>query len=435
MKIRVPEGLELRGEFQPTGVRHLMDGRRKLLLDDMGLGKTAQTIVAFSSLGAKSVLIHCPPAVRYSWAEEIKRWSVHNYTIDIVVGTMHKVNPKANIVICPYNLLDSPFVLDQIRSRSFGVGVADEIHFLKNGKSNRTEHVLKKKGTFTKCRYVWGLSGSIMPNRPIELYYIFHSMGKKFIPKKYQGYWNFTRRYCSRFRDLRGWNVSGASNLEELSSALFDSGFALRRMKADVLKDLPSCTERILPVIHGNVGAKEMGRVDLSCSNLGLAAGEISELRRLTALEKQKPCLDYVSEKLMSHEKVLVFCWTREIVQEAMKYLKVYNPVDYYGATTPARKEANKKKFMEDPDCRVMVANISSAGTGLDGLQKACSYAVFIEIAWTPAEINQAIARLHRMGQAYPVMADLLVAKGGIEEYILKRVFEKKDNIDILLRD
>ena len=117
-----------------------------------------------------------------------------------------------------------------------------------------------------------------------------------------------------------------------------------------------------------------------------------------------------------------------------MSALAKYNPVDYYGKTSAKKKEENRRRFIEDPNCRVIILNIVSGGTGLDGLQKVCSRVIFFESDWTPAGNDQAIARVERMGQTSPVLVDMLMALGGIEEYIFRKVIAKRKNINILMR-
>ena len=81
------------------------------------------------------------------------------------------------------------------------------------------------------------------------------------------------------------------------------------------------------------------------------------------------------------------------------------------------------------------MANIESAGTGLDGLQHVSSHCVFAEIPWTFAQISQATDRLHRMGQKDSVLADLIVLKGGVESYIMNTVLKKEQRESELLLD
>ena len=440
--MKIPQGYELR-DFQVPGVEHLIGGRHKLLLDDMGLGKTVQSIVAFNTLGAKSVLIHCPPAVKWGWAKEIEEWSVGKYRVDVVEGMFHEFDPKAHITICPYNLLDSGSNRMNILRGKYAVGIADEIQFLKEGSSNRTANVFGRRpgragpritGTFSRCYYRWGLTGTLMLNRPVELFYVLRTMGAEYVPEKYLNYIKYANRFCGRYKTLRGWDVKGATNLDELSSLLFDSGFALRRTKKEVLKDLPPCIIKLLPVKNGTVGAETINKVDLKAPKLGISAGEMATLRKDTALEKLKECVTYIKEQLESHEKIVIFCWTREIVSSIMRELKQYKPVDYYGATTTARKEINKKAFIEEEEVRLFVANISSAGTGLNGLQHVCSKAIFVESDWTPSGTSQAVARLERMGQEENVSVDILFAQGTLEEYILRKAFDKEKRIDKLMR-
>ena len=94
---------------------------------------------------------------------------------------------------------------------------------------------------------------------------------------------------------------------------------------------------------------------------------------------------------------------------------------------TSAAKEKAKQEFI-DGKVQFLLANIVSAGTGLDGLQNRSSHCIFAELPWTYTEIDQASGRLHRMGQENPVLADILCVEGGIEEYVLQTILRKQEN-------
>ena len=107
MKIKIPSNESLR-DYQVEGVEHLMSGQKKLLLDDPGLGKTAQAIVAARSLGARRVLVICPPGTRWTWEEQVERWAPDKYLTQVLIGEMCWIDPKTTCLIVSYSLLNSP---------------------------------------------------------------------------------------------------------------------------------------------------------------------------------------------------------------------------------------------------------------------------------------------------------------------------------------
>lgn len=420
--IREPKSMKLRN-YQRAGVYHLIENQRALLLDTMGLGKSAQSIVAFNSLGAKRVLILCPSATRYGWEEEVKAWDTRGYRTHVMTRESEWIPEGANVVIVSYSLVNSKMILDQLKRIRWVVTIADEIHFLKNSKAQRTKNILGRGGVIGKSVYFWGLSGTLMPNTPIDLWQVFRSMGKKHLPQKAQDYNGFTRIFCNRYKTPWGWNVSGAKNLDVLNKCLFDSGFALRRTKEKVLKELPAKTYRLLPMEGDADSPAEIKWGEtirkLNPIKLGLGAGEIAEARKDLSIEKLEATVQYVQSV---DQPLVVFGWHREFLEAIHE---ATDSVLYYGSMSPSAKEEAKKKFIRGK-AQVFIANIQSAGTGLNGLQKRSCHAIFAEPPWTWAEIEQAADRLHRMGQTQPVLVDILCMRGGVEEYILRAVTKKQ---------
>lgn len=422
--------------YQEEGVKHLMTNTRALLLDDQGIGKTAQSVVAFNRLGPKKVLIVCPSATRYGWQDECERWGTRNYKTHVMTKTNEWVDESAQVIIVSYSLLNSPMIKDQLIKQRWGVMVIDEIHFCKSTKAQRTQTVLggRRKGIAQNAVYVWGLSGTPMTNSPIDLWPMFRSMGKQHLPEKARDYMGYTRIFCKRYKSRFGhWDVSGSANIPQLNQAMFGSGFALRRTKSEVLKELPDKQYRFISMEMKNDSAEiawgeTLLHADLAKSTLGLGAAELAEARKAIAEDKLDSIIEYVKS---IDTPLVVFGWHKEFLE------KIADAVDgalYYGSMTPKQKEKSKHDFITGVK-RVFVANIQSAGTGLDGLQHRSAHGVFAEIPWTYAEIAQAADRLHRMGQKTSVTIDLMVLRGGIEEYILRTVLKKEKLISELTLD
>lgn len=419
--IRTPKGFKLR-DYQVEGVKHLMSEQRKLLFDSVGTGKTAQSLVAANSLGAKTILVICPPATRYGWEKEAKQWTDRDYKIHVMTRTKEWIPEGVNVLIVSYSLLNSPMIVDQLKEQRWSVCIIDEIHWLKSSKAKRTKTVLGRGGISDKSVYVWGLTATPMNNAPIDLWQVFRSMGKEHLPPKASDWMGYTRYFCKRYKDNFGrWNTSGADNLEVLNKCLYDSGFALRRTKEEVLNELPEKTFRIIPMEEKDKSAEIKWDVKLRDSKLrlGMDAGEIAEARKDLGAAKLDAVIDYL---LTIEEPTVVFGWHREFLEQISK--AIHGSL-YYGSMTAAVKEREKKDFLEGRT-NFFVANLMSAGTGLDGLQHKASRSVFAELPWTYAELDQASGRLHRMGQKDPVLVDLVCVHGGIEEYMLQTILKKQ---------
>jgi len=441
--IKTPEGLDLR-EYQEVGVRHLLSGKCRLLLDDMGLGKTVQTIVAFNSLRAKKIVVVCLKPLVTQWAEEIKMWSTRLYVVQTVEKRLQKiVDHDRQVLIVPYSLIAHPNIVRQIKNmKALGVLVLDEIHLCKSSSALRTKACLTKSGIAGSFQRIWGLTGTAMPNTPKDLWPIMRTMNRKGLGKLDTQFKFYMRYNVFAKNDIRN-PVIATRRLPELKQRLFGDGFALMRTKEEVLSELPPKQYRTIAIGQCEKEGLLKERVDahqFDGARLGdlivpiiNEKGEeeeqsISALRRETGVEKVRSVCEYIDLALMSSSKIIVFAWHQDVIRSICEdlYLSGHEPVTYYGAMTATAKQDAKDRFINDPECKVFIGNIGSAGTGLNGLQKASAHAIFAELPWTYTELAQASDRLHRFGQKNPVLIDLTVLTDSMEEYIVKKILDKE---------
>lgn len=417
--MRVPEGLTLH-PFQIDGVKHLLAGGHRLLLDDMGLGKTAQSIVAANSLGARRILVLAPSSTRWGWELEVHKWSVKRHLTQVLVGTKDSVCELSSVVICSYSLLMSPKIKHELLSNRWSVIIIDEVHKLKNPKAKSARFVYKE--LVKKCSLVFGLSGTIMTNSPADLYNPLRSL-RPDILGSYSNWLYFIRRYCAAFRMGMRWVYTGSSNTEELHKKLFATGFALRRTKKQVLQELPDKIINVVPT--KNTSAFDWDAADAEMiKNFGnKTASDLSmaEVRKNEGVTKIPDILEYIGDTV--ENQVVVFTWHREVTEALHKAIP--ESVAWYGGVTEAKKRQALDAFIQGKS-KVFIANISSAGTGLDGLQKVCSRCIFAELPWTYTEMMQAADRLHRIGQRNAVQVDLIVDLKGVDGYVLAAVYKKE---------
>jgi len=208
-----------------------------------------------------------------------------------------------------------------------------------------------------------------------------------------------------------------------LNKALYNTGFAMRRTKEQVLKELPAKQYRVIPMRRKDKAISINYDVELLKSKvrLGIMGEEIAQARRELGIEKLPSVLEYLDEV---KEPCVVFGWHTEFLESVAKHT---GGQLYYGSMTSAAKERAKQDFI-DGKVQFLLANIVSAGTGLDGLQHRSSHCIFAELPWTYTEVDQASGRLHRMGQTNPVLADILCVEGGIEEYVLQTILGKQES-------
>ncbi len=435
--------------FQRAGVAFIEKSKgRTLVADQMGLGKTIQAL-GYLNLHPeyKRILVVCPAAIKPVWIRETKKWLVEKADIKVLQGRDGKkgdivsASPSREVVIANYDILH--FRSDELLRDDWDVIIIDECHKIKNAKAKRTQAFLRIAAT---CKSVIALTGTPILNRPLELWNIINLID----PIAFHHEKRFKNRYC--------WNntthtYTGAQNLDELQEKLRET-LMIRRFKSQVLTELPAKqytvvevepSKRLKQLDEEIMAAVDKGLLDelLTTQELigdgsteeksasfydifgeQVSFGLISKHRHEAALAKITTAVKYVEDLLETADKVIVFAHHRK-VQEAMRK-KFSNCAYITGGMNPKLRDLQEDKFQDDPDCRVFVGSIKAASEGIT--LTAASEVVMVEIDWTPAAMEQAEDRAHRIGQEDMVNVHLLVT-GGVEGWIAQLVADKEEVI------
>lgn len=145
--------------------------------------------------------------------------------------------------------------------------------------------------------------------------------------------------------------------------------------------------------------------------------------------EDRSTGLDVLDETLeeLAGRKLLLFASYRMTNRNLVEYLKPHNGVAIYGDITPNKQRDNLDRFIEDPDCRVLIAQHQSAGYGIDGLQDVCSDVLFLESPLVPSQFHQAVARLYRQGQKHNVNVRIAIAENTIQVKLHRDLMSKDE--------
>jgi SWI/SNF-related matrix-associated actin-dependent regulator 1 of chromatin subfamily A len=143
---------------------------------------------------------------------------------------------------------------------------------------------------------------------------------------------------------------------------------------------------------------------------------KLQALLQLSLQAKQESLWAWVRDFLEGEGKLVLYFTHTAPIEAAYAAFPEYEPALVNGSVTGAARQREVDRFVRDPECRLFLANIQAAGEGLDGLQGSCSDAAFAELPWTPAEVDQAEDRIHRMGQRESVAIHYLLAAGTLEE-------------------
>jgi hypothetical protein len=407
-------------------------GLGAVLADDMGLGKTLQTICALRG----RALVVCPKSVVYGWAEEIARFAPGLQTL-AYEGARRELDPKADVTITTYAVLRLD--TERLAAIDWDVVVLDEAQAIKNSGSQTARAAFSLKGKFRVA-----LSGTPVENRLEELWSVMHFAN----PGLLGGRSAFQERYVLPI-------TNGRSDAGERLRAKIRP-FVLRRLKRDVVPELPPRTDSVVHVeldeteraVYDTVRAAT--RKDV-VERLARGQGALVVLEALLRL-RQAAChsalvpgqsaetsskvdrlLEALSEAAADGHKALVFSqWTRlldliepHLHSEGIRFTRLD------GSTTDRGKVVNE--FQSEGGPEVMLVSLKAGGTGLN--LTAADHVFLVDPWWNPAVEEQAADRAHRIGQERPVMVYRMVARDTVEERILTLKERKRNLANVALGD
>ena len=441
--------------FQEDGVK-FADSRdgRCLIADEMGLGKTVQAL-GWLQLHpeARPAVVVCPASLKLNWEREAKKW-MPGTVVEVVSGRptdFSAIHPDTDLVVVNYDILanqqetrevveyghrkthkvDIPNTgwTDLIRRIKPQALVFDECHYFKTTGRRRTDAVQRL------CRgvpHVIGLSGTPIMNRPIEMFNALNLID----PETFPSFFPYAKRYCGATRNRFGWDFSGATNTKELHEKL-TSTVMVRRLKKDVLKELPKKQRIVMPIEITNRGEYIRASNDLigwlksqdhaaEADRAGKAEHLVrfEKLKQLAVKGKMKAAINWIKDYLETEDKLVVFTTHRATINALTKVFGQISVVVHGDVSIPNRQKA-VDSFQTDPAVRLFIGDIQAAGVGWT--LTSANATLHLELAWRPADHDQAEDRVHRIGQlADSVQAYYLLGVDTIEETIAELLDEKR---------
>lgn len=425
-------------------------------------GKTVQALGVANYTDAKQVLVICPASLRLNWQKESAKWliRIHNYFVFDGTKNLPPIENYFTFLIANYDICYREPVYSYLMRHNFDLIVVDEAHYLKNSSTKRSKHIFGSKrdkiqGLLENRKKVIFLTGTPILNKPIEIFPIVNYIN----PEKFTDKFSFARKYCNAKHNRFGWDFNGASNLEELQIEL-RSGGMIRRLKKDVLKELPPKVRQIIPLPVDTKQEKNSIELEIVLyekiqETIGLIKNkmfwykiidlkeeyseqaknlrvvqmenftEMAKARYNIAMMKAPKVVEYVKEMLDNDIKTILFAHHRDVIEQYMQGLAKYHPVKIDGSTNMIKRNENVQKFQTDEKCRVFIGNIQAAGTGIT--LTASSYVVFGEEDWVPANLTQCEDRAHRIGQENNVIVQHLIYDGSLDSRMIKKTIEKQE--------
>ena len=441
--------------YQAEGVLFLLQHKGGFLLDEQGLGKTIQTIEAletfYLSRLVSRILVVCPAIMRLTWQQEFEDWI--GYESQVIIKKTDEIKPQSKIVICSYEYVTHRYNKKSLLLEKFDAVVLDESHKIKNPASQRTKACLQLLlHDQTKVRIL--LSGTPITKGVDDLYSQlrpFYRSATECAAKLGKSIWAFRDKYMYKKQSVFGTEYYGCKKAEELKAVL--NAVSLRRKKADVLKELPNLLhEKVYLDIPKTLADESLRYVDTAIrvvmgdSWKGVdkdEADHIATMRKNLGVAKLRGTVDYIKFLLdkedsryeANKKKLVVFAYHNDVIKALHQALtfNVNIRADYIIGETPSdkRQELIRKFQSDDEDApQILVLNILAGGVGIT-LTKAHTE-IFAELDWTPANIAQAEARCHRIGQKEDVNVVFLLAKDSLDAHIFNVIDKKVQVLDTL---
>ena len=426
--------------YQKTGYRWLRTldhwGFGGILADDMGLGKTIQVIALLLSAAQEGTsLIVCPASLIYNWEHELYRFAPSLKTAT-AAGTMSERQEllermgEYQVVITSYELLKRD--QEWYEKQKFRFQIIDEAQCIKNAATKSAKAV---KAVRARTRFA--LTGTPVENHLGELWSIFDYLMPGFL----FSYQKFRKLY--EIPIVKEGNETAASNLRRLIGP-----FVLRRLKRDVMKELPEKVEKIVYSAFSGEQKKLYGASVLRLKE-EVESGEekfkiLSGLTRLRQIccdpslcyenyrggsAKLDTCMDVIAGAVPAGHRILLFSQFSSMFPLMEKRLSE-SGIDSFTLTgsTPKEERNRLAARFNAGEAQVFLISLKAGGTGLN--LTGADFVILYDPWWNAAAENQASDRAHRIGQRRQVTVVRLISKGTVEENILRLQESKRELAD-----
>ena len=429
-------------EYQVEGFKWFKNlsylGFGGVLADEMGLGKTIQTIAFLLSEEGKKSLIITPTSLIYNWKNEFERFAP-----SLKIALVHENKSERFKIISEMNdydvLLTTYGTLrndkENYENITFDYCIIDEGQHIKNSVAQSTKAVKD-----INARVKFALTGTPIENNLLELWSIFDFVMPGYL---YNGT-IFKKKF-----------IDSENAIKELQKYI--KPFMLRRLKKDVIKELPEKIEKRyyvdLPNEQKNVYGVFVKDIKRKIEESSFLENKITIFSYLTKLRqlcldpsiiienyeggsgKIDCAIDIIKENIEEHPKIILFSQFTSVLNNIKKSFEK-NDIEYIyldGSTNAKQRISLVNEFNESKKKLVFLISLKAGGTGLN--LTSADIVIHFDPWWNPSIEEQATDRTHRIGQKNVVQVFKLVAEGTIEEKILKLQDEKKSLINDVMNE
>lgn len=435
--------------------------RNILLVGDMGIGKTVISIDSLVKSKINEALIICPASLKYNWKKEIENYT-SDFVIEIIDGKTSYTNStyisllkNANIIIINYDILgveDKESVQKEkerieycrqmgykfrhkfigtkgwseiLSQFDFDYIIVDECQYISNTKSIRGRSVKQICDNDVNAKKLF-LSGTPFETKLTQFYNSLNILR----PEDFNSEYNFKFKFCNPVLKRGFWTFDGVSNKEELQLLL--DKFMIRIKKEDVL-DLPD--KQKIPIyidLKNSIKKYSDKEEELVHGNYQHQFTCLAELKHILSEIKLKPTMQFIDDTLETNEKLVVFVYSKFMYSELMnKYGSV--AVGINGETKSEARQTIVDTFQKNKKIKLFIGQIKASGVGIT--LTASNVVVFAEWGQTVAQMEQAVDRIHRIGQNKNCLIYYLICENTIDDVILERLNERSVGINTIINN
>jgi SWI/SNF-related matrix-associated actin-dependent regulator 1 of chromatin subfamily A len=407
-----------------------------LLCDDMGLGKTQSAILAahnyWEQHGGKWLIL-APLFTRASWTADLIACGVIQSADELCVLEGRKASAPcwrddAEVYFCHYDVIKHWFPRFGFAPPS--VVIADEVHNLRNGRTQRAKGAALALGP-AKMRIL--LTGTPIENRPSDLWHLLEMTTGK-------GTWgsasDFRRRYCGAVQGEWGLEDNSPTNVEELRERMVP--FYLRRIVDDIGEELPSLTRTpVLAQLAGKrraLHAAQFKELDLGELFGAVSSGQsfgdetlrvLHSLRQISSEAKLATTVDLVESIVTQGESVVVFCWQRETAEYLGRtQLGIAPTYVVHGGTDIGTRDRYISAFQGNGGALFATYGALKEGVTLH----TARHVILHDLDWGPSTIAQAEKRIHRIGQKNACTSHWVICEDSIDTIFASILATKMQN-------
>jgi len=442
-KYKLPEDLYT---YQKEDAATMAKGDIRLNFSQMGVGKTPTTIAMVEDNKYDLVLVVCTNTLMLEWARQIEEWVGKGHCVVAKGNSYTRMGPiirslknrEKRYKIINYEMFRSEAHYEMLSMIPFQCVIFDEIHKLRNPKTKNVKAIWKYLNDKKKAKVI-GLTGSPIMNYPNDLYALLAVVYPDKYSRDQKSWKNFMYKYCLFSIGKHGSYVYGTQHLDKLRKEI--DPLIIERKKKDVLPFLPDKYYQRVELEMSDDQRKLYNQMEtelmvlLDDGQTLWSPGVLSKLTRLRQMNLDPKIVgvtssavktEYIWETVSStDEKVVIFsCFEKyiDLLHNIFDAMKIKNVV-ITGTRTSEQRTSAVKQFQEDPDTRVCLGTIQCMGEGVT--LTASSTVIMADRWWNEPTNQQAVDRLHRIGQKNAVQVIYPVCKESIDE-VLDNVLQRK---------